>query len=97
MSLRKLPVLLVVATVAWIAYTWLPELLAVRYPEPGTVRPDLPPFSPSPSPREIVQYVVTAVLLAAGLFVILSKRYPPKDKHWAYGVVGTVVGFWLRP
>jgi hypothetical protein len=25
-----------------------------------------------------------------------TKRYGPKEKHWAYGAVGTVVGFWLK-
>jgi len=42
------------------------------------------------------QFLLSAVLLAAGLFVILSKRYTPQDKHWAYGVIGTIVGVWLK-
>ena len=48
-------------------------------------------------PRETVQEVFSAVLLAASLFVILSKRFAPKEKHWAYGTIGTLVGFWFRP
>jgi len=34
--------------------------------------------------------------MAASIRMIMSKGYAPKDKHWAYGVVGTVVGFWFR-
>jgi hypothetical protein len=39
---------------------------------------------------------VSLIVLLAALFVILSKRYPPKVEHWAYATVGTVLGFWLR-
>jgi hypothetical protein len=48
------------------------------------------------SPLQIGQLVITFVLLAASLFVILSKRYAPTDRHWAYGTVGTLIGFWLK-
>jgi hypothetical protein len=44
----------------------------------------------------IMQVVVSSVVGAAGLFVILSTRYGPKDKHWAYATVGTLLGFWLK-
>ena len=47
--------------------------------------------------RPLTQVVVSLALLAATLFVILSKRYAPKDKHWAYATVGLILGFWLRP
>lgn len=47
--------------------------------------------------RPLTQGVVSLALLAATLFVILSKRYAPKDKHWAYATVGLILGFWLRP
>lgn len=40
---------------------------------------------------------VSAAVLAASLFIILSNRYGPKDKHWAYATVGTVLGYWLKP
>src|SRR4051812_34723650 len=40
---------------------------------------------------------MTAILLIAGLYIILSSSYSAADKHWAYGIVGTLVGFWLRP
>jgi hypothetical protein len=45
----------------------------------------------------IMQIVVTLVPLPAAVFVILSMRYPPKDKNWAYATVGLIMGYWLRP
>ena len=44
----------------------------------------------------VMQVVISLALLGSTLFVILSKRYGPKDKHWAYGTIGLVVGFWLK-
>jgi membrane protease YdiL (CAAX protease family) len=48
-------------------------------------------------PKETMQVTISLVLLAASLFVILWKGYGPKDKHWAYGTIGTLLGFWLHP
>jgi hypothetical protein len=36
------------------------------------------------------------VVLVAGLAVILMRRYSPKDKHWPYATLGTILGLWLR-
>jgi hypothetical protein len=47
-------------------------------------------------PYRDMQVIVTLVLLPATLFIILSKRYAPKDKHWAYTTVGLILGFWLK-
>lgn len=44
----------------------------------------------------IIQTVVTFIALAASLFVILSNRYPDSDLKWAFGMVGLVVGYWLK-
>jgi hypothetical protein len=40
--------------------------------------------------------IVTLVLLAAALWVILSRRYSTTDRHWAYGAIGLIAGFWLH-
>ena len=45
---------------------------------------------------EVTELLVTVLLLAAALFVILSKRYDAKDKHWVYTTVGIIIGFWLK-
>jgi hypothetical protein len=44
----------------------------------------------------MAQLVITGVLLVAALFVILIKKYPAQAKYWAYGALGTGVGFWLK-
>jgi hypothetical protein len=44
-----------------------------------------------------MEVLISVVLLAATLFVLLSKKYDAKDKHWAYGTVGLIIGFWLKP
>jgi len=44
----------------------------------------------------LVQVAISAVLLCASVYVILAPAYGPKDKHWAYGMVGTIVGFWFK-
>lgn len=46
--------------------------------------------------RDGVQVSVTILLLGASLFVVLSKRYTTTDKHWAFGTVGTLIGYWLK-
>jgi hypothetical protein len=47
-------------------------------------------------PREWAQVAISLIILSASLFVILTKRYTPTDRHWAYGALGTVIGFWLK-
>ena len=46
--------------------------------------------------RLIMQCFVSCIILAASLYVILSGSFSPQDKHWAFGSVGTVIGFWLK-
>ena len=48
------------------------------------------------TPYQIMQILLSLVVASASLYVILSRRYAPKDKHWAYATIGTVVGFWLH-
>ena len=43
-----------------------------------------------------MQIVVTLAVLVAGLYVILDPSYAADDKKWGYGIVGTVVGYWLK-
>jgi hypothetical protein len=43
-----------------------------------------------------MQALISVVLLGASLFVILSKTYADKDRNWAYGTLGALVGFWLH-
>jgi hypothetical protein len=53
-------------------------------------------LEPSPwTPKVIGGAVVTVVVLGCALYVIVSRRYRAEDKKWAYGAVGTLLGFWL--
>ena len=44
----------------------------------------------------VITAAVSLVVLAASLFVILSKRYTTADTKWAFGTVGTLLGYWLH-
>ena len=44
----------------------------------------------------VARAVVSVVMLTSSLFVILSGKYPDSTTKWAYGMVGLVVGYWLR-
>ena len=46
--------------------------------------------------KAIMAMLVSLVVLFAALYVILSKSYESDTQKWAYGVIGLVVGFWLR-
>jgi hypothetical protein len=43
----------------------------------------------------VMQIVISLVVLAAALYVIL-KMSNADDHKWAYGIIGTIVGYWLR-
>ena len=40
--------------------------------------------------------VVSGAALAAALYIILSAGYPDSYSKWAFGMVGLIVGYWLR-
>jgi hypothetical protein len=46
--------------------------------------------------RPVMQALITTAILAAALWVILSKNYDAGTEKWAYSAVGAVLGFWLR-
>jgi len=43
-----------------------------------------------------MQITISLAVGAVALFVIMSKKFVPKDKHWVCGAVETIIGFWLR-
>jgi len=45
----------------------------------------------------IMQIFISVGLLATALYVILSKKYDADVQKWAFGVIGTIVGYWLKP
>lgn len=44
----------------------------------------------------IVRLVVSALFGGASLYVILSNQYPDATSKWAFGIIGLVIGYWLR-
>ena len=47
--------------------------------------------------KTVMMIVVSVLVLCSSLFIILSKGYDAASQKWAFGVVGTIVGFWFRP
>jgi hypothetical protein len=45
---------------------------------------------------DIARVVLSLLLFLGALWVILSQRYTATDRHWAFGAVGTVIGFWFH-
>ncbi len=58
----------------------------------GTFFAAPPPSSPL---ADRVRMLITVILLGASLFIILSSRYTPTDRHWAYATVAAILGFCL--
>ena len=112
MNAQIISVLLFIATlVVMIGYAVWRRLLMRRHyyldPEPYGA-PDLerPPVARAPTAggglgtllsniRMI--HVITLVLLAASLWIILSNRYDDDVQKWAFGAMGSILGFWLGP
>lgn len=40
--------------------------------------------------------VLSVCVLLAALFILLFRDSNAEDKHWAYGALGTLMGFWLK-
>jgi hypothetical protein len=47
--------------------------------------------------RLMMQAIVSLAILGAALFILLTHGFGPDSKRWAYGSVGMVVGYWLKP
>jgi hypothetical protein len=46
--------------------------------------------------KVIMQLLITVVGLAGGGYILLYGDYPVAVQYWAAGLVGSVVGFWLK-
>jgi hypothetical protein len=85
--LKDLPIVLFCSNLASLAWFASPKLTASA--------PQVAAFGTFPPVPVAMQVVITVSMLATSIFIILSKRYSPTDKHWAYGTLGTILGFWL--
>jgi hypothetical protein len=94
--MRKVSIgFLVLGVVVLIAWNWL-WLWAPDWIFDLLAQHTASPVAAVLTMREWVQIIISVALLVASLFVVLSRKYEPKDKHWAYGTIGILVGFWLR-
>ena len=48
------------------------------------------------SPRMMMQIVISLVVLATALYVVVARPEATDDHKWAYAIIGTIVGYWLR-
>lgn len=46
--------------------------------------------------RVWMQVAISLLALVAGLYMVMSGGYSPADVAWATGMIGVVVGYWLR-
>jgi hypothetical protein len=107
----RLTVYLLIATVvfllpgSFVHYAWTTKHMYAWHHPNHIPKPDpRPTVGPEPpvntwiaeNQKPWMQIIVSLALMAASLFVILNTGYGPKDKHWAYGIIGTLVGHWLR-
>jgi len=49
-----------------------------------------------PHPGIFMPVLISLVLLGAGLWVILFVHYDDATQKWAFGAVGSIVGYWLN-
>ena len=47
--------------------------------------------------RVIMMVVVTIAVLGSSLYIILSGTHDEGTQKWAFGAVGSIIGFWLKP
>jgi hypothetical protein len=62
----------------------------------GVPAPPAPEINVPDTTKLLMEVIVSLAFGVASLFVILSKRYGSKDKHFAYATAGIILGFWLR-
>jgi len=46
--------------------------------------------------RTVMAPLVSVTVLLACLYVILSGGYKPDGEKWAFGSIGTIIGFWFK-
>lgn len=45
---------------------------------------------------KIMKVIVSLLILIPALCKIMGNKNNTNDKKWAYGVVGTILGYWLN-
>ncbi len=86
---------LLVTAISLIGYRLIGDRLA-KIPFPG-FRSKTLGFSDELSLKNVVMIIISLAVLGSSLYIILSKGYDEGTMKWAYGVVGSILGFWIRP
>lgn len=47
--------------------------------------------------RIFMEIVVSLTVLASALYIILSGNFDEGSQKWAFGAVGSIIGYWLKP
>ncbi|MCA9280887.1 MAG: hypothetical protein KDA30_02490 [Phycisphaerales bacterium] len=82
---------LVLSVVAIVLYSWvLPRKLGADVIAQANGETDVGTL------RRWMMVVVTIIVLGVSLYVILSDGQDEGSKKWAFGAVGTIMGFWLK-
>ncbi|WBS02377.1 hypothetical protein OU994_29745 [Pseudoduganella sp. SL102] len=69
-----------------------PAASQISPPEEGPHR-----YAPSVSHQVVMSIIVTLAILAAALYVVLAQQaYSDAHQKWAFGAIGTIVGYWLK-
>lgn len=70
---------------------------AVQRPQPGTIALQAAGENQGFYAALWMRILVTLAVLASALYIVLSRHYEADQQKWAFGVIGTVLGYWLRP
>jgi hypothetical protein len=77
----------------------MPEDLANSKEEIGPRRKPSPPAPwrhPALKIGDAMMVVVSLIVLCSALYIILSRKFDDSAEKWAFGMVGSIVGFWCR-
>lgn len=44
----------------------------------------------------LVRVALSAIFGTASLFVVLDANYPDATIKWAFGIIGLIIGYWLK-
>jgi len=83
---------------------WAPDFIRSKHHLPSAKETEdavpalsTPPVLPALASHEfLVRTVVSFTVLGCAIYVILSARFTPTEKNWAFGITGTILGYWLR-
>ncbi len=65
---------------------------------PAKVRRDAPPVARSQAVLDgLMPIVISILVLLSALYVVLSgTAYTDAEQKWAFGAIGTLLGYWLK-